>query len=429
MEGGDVAPAPLLLRGLCMAIVDEADSILIDEARTPLILSQPRINPQKQVYIEQALQLAVRLQGADFEVDAARQEARLTEAGRARLAELAAPLGGLWRDSRHRDEIVVLALAAHHVFHRDKHYLVRDRKVIMIDQTTGRVAPGRVWSRGLQQLLEAKERCPSSGEQETIAQITYQRFFPRYHYLSGMSGTLAEARAELRSVYGLSMEEVPLRRPCRRSQLPVRVFATREAKWDAVIERLRAVHEAGRPVLVGTDSVADSDHLSVLLAAARLPHVVLNARNDSEEAAIVACAGEPGRITVTTNMAGRGTDIPLAPGVAQRGGMHVICCQHNASPRIDRQLHGRAGRQGDPGSVETILSLEDGLLARTLPAWLRATLARCAGRNRPLPAWLGARLAWYPQKLEERRQRAERRLLLDQDERAERRLSFAGRGE
>jgi preprotein translocase subunit SecA len=429
MEGGDVAPAPLLLRGLCMAIVDEADSILIDEARTPLILSQPRINPQKQVYIEQALQLAVRLQGADFEVDAARQEARLTEAGRARLAELAAPLGGLWRDSRHRDEIVVLALAAHHVFHRDKHYLVRDRKVIMIDQTTGRVAPGRVWSRGLQQLLEAKERCPSSGEQETIAQITYQRFFPRYHYLSGMSGTLAEARAELRSVYGLSMEAVPLRRPCRRSQLPVRVFATREAKWDAVIERLRAVHEAGRPVLVGTDSVADSDHLSVLLAAARLPHVVLNARNDSEEAAIVACAGEPGRITVTTNMAGRGTDIPLAPGVAQRGGMHVICCQHNASPRIDRQLHGRAGRQGDPGSVETILSLEDGLLARTLPAWLRATLARCAGRNRPLPAWLGARLAWYPQKLEERRQRAERRLLLDQDERAERRLSFAGRGE
>ena len=430
MEGGDVAPAPLLLRGLCMAIVDEADSILIDEARTPLILSQPRINPQKQLYIEQALQLAVRLtQGADFQVDTAVQEAVLTEAGRAKLAELAAPLGGLWQDRRHRDEIVVLALAAHHVFHRDKHYLVRSRKVIMIDQTTGRVAPGRMWSRGLQQLLEVKERCPPSGEQETIAQITYQRFFPRYHYLCGMSGTLAEARAELRSVYGLSIEEVPLRRPCRRKQLPVRVFATREAKWDAVIERLRALHEAGRPVLVGTDSVADSDHLSVLLAAARLPHVVLNARNDSEEATIVARAGEPGRITVTTNMAGRGTDIPLAPGVAQRGGLHVICCQHNASPRIDRQLHGRAGRQGDPGSVETILSLEDGLLARMLAAWLRAALAAFAARNRPLPAWLGARLAWYPQKLEERRQRAERRLLLEQDERAERRLSFAGRGE
>ena len=430
MQGGDAAPASLLLRGLCMAIVDEADSLLIDEARTPLILSQPRVNPQKQVYIEQALQLAMRLtQGADFQVDTAVHEARLTEAGRAKLEELAAPLGGLWRDARHRDEIVMLALAAQHVFHRDKHYLVRERKVIMIDQTTGRVAPGRVWSRGLHQLLEAKERCPPTGEQETIAQITYQRFFPRYHYLCGMSGTLAEARAELRSVYGLAIEEVPLRRPCRRSELPVRVFATREAKWDAVIERLRALYQADRPVLVGTDSVADSEHLSVLLAAARLPHVVLNARNDSEEAAIVARAGEPGRITVTTNMAGRGTDIPLAPGVAQRGGLHVICCQHNSSPRIDRQLHGRAGRQGDPGSVETILSLEDGLLARTLPAWLRAALAGIAGRKRPLPAWLGARLAWYPQKLEERRQRAERRLLLEQDERAERRLSFAGRGE
>ena len=430
MQGGDAAPAPLLLRGLCMAIVDEADSLLIDEARTPLILSQPRVNPQKQRYIEQALQLAMRLtRGADFQADAAGQEAHLTEAGRAKLEELAAPLGGLWRDHRHRDEIVVLALAAQHVYQRDKHYLVRDRKVIMIDQTTGRVAPGRVWSRGLHQLLEAKERCPPSGEQETIAQITYQRFFPRYHYLCGMSGTLAEARSELRGVYGLSIEEVPLRRPCRRTQLPVRVFATREAKWDAVIERLRALHDAGRPVLVGTDSVADSDHLSVLLAAARLPHVVLNARNDGEEAAIVAGAGEPGRITVTTNMAGRGTDIPLAPGVAQRGGLHVICCQHNSSPRIDRQLHGRAGRQGDPGSVETILSLEDGLLARALPTWLRAVLAGFAGRRRPLPAWLGARLIWYPQKLEERRHRADRRLLLEQDERAERRLSFAGRGE
>jgi preprotein translocase subunit SecA len=346
-----------------------------------------------------------------------------------RLAELAGALGGLWQDRRHRDEIVVLALCAHHVFHRDRHYLVRDKKVVMIDQTTGRVAPGRVWSRGLQQLLEAKERVPSSGEQETIAQITYQRFFPRYHYLCGMSGTLAEAQAELRAVYGLSVEQVPLRKPCRREVLPLRVFATRQAKWDAVIDRLRALHAAGRPVLVGTDSVADSEHLSVLLAAARLPHCVLNARNDAEEAGIVAQAGEPSRITVTTNMAGRGTDIPLAPGVAQRGGLHVVCCQHNASPRIDRQLQGRAARQGDPGSVETLLSLEDGLLSRTLSGWLRGLLARVLGGARPLPGRLGSWLARYPQMREERRQRAERRLLLEQDRRSERALSFAGRGE
>jgi preprotein translocase subunit SecA len=429
MEGGKGAP-PLLLRGLCMAIVDEADSILIDEARTPLIISQPRLNPQKQAYVEQALRLAMQLApGRHFAVDHEVQAALISAEGRSHLAELAGALGGLWEDRRHREEIVALALAARHVYQRDRDYLVRDRKIIMIDQTTGRVAPGRVWSRGLQQLLEIKEGCPPTGEQETIAQITYQRFFPRYHHLCGMSGTLAEARAELRSVYRLDIAHVPLRRPSRRRQLPIRVYGSRQAKWDAVIARLRALHARGRPVLVGTDSVADSDYLSVLLAAERLPHAVLNARNDREEAAMVARAGESGQIMVTTNMAGRGTDIPLGPGVAERGGLHVICCQHNASPRIDRQLHGRAARQGDPGSVETLLSLEDALLARTYPRWLMRVLRALTGHSGCLPAWLGASIARLPQGLEERRQRGERRMLLDQDQRSERRLAFAGRGE
>jgi preprotein translocase subunit SecA len=429
MEGDTAAP-PLLLRGLCMAIVDEADSILIDEARTPLIISQPRINPQKQAYVEQALRLAMQLSpGRHFAIDRDAQAALLSPEGRVKLAELAGALGGLWEDRRHREEIVALALAARHVYERDRDYLVRDRKIVMIDQTTGRVAPGRVWSRGLQQLLEVKEGCPPTGEQETIAQITYQRFFPRYHHLCGMSGTLAEARAELRSVYGLDMAHVPLRRPSRRAQLPTRVYGSRQAKWDAVIARLRTLHASGRPVLVGTDSVADSDHLSVLLAAERLPHAVLNARNDREEAAIVERAGERGQITVTTNMAGRGTDIPLAGGVAELGGLHVICCQHNASPRIDRQLHGRAARQGDPGSVETLLSLEDGLLARSYPRWGLRALRAISGHAGALPAWLSAVIARLPQGLEEARQRAERRLLLEHDERAERRLAFAGRGE
>jgi preprotein translocase subunit SecA len=175
--------------------------------------------------------------------------------------------------------------------------------------------------------------------------------------------------------------------------------------------------------------VADSEHLGLLLTAAGLPHDLLNARNDRAEADIVVRAGGPGQITVATNMAGRGTDIPLGPNVAERGGLHVICCQQNASPRIDRQLHGRAARQGDPGSVETILSLEDGLLARILPASLRALLAALCTGARPLPAWLGALVARFPQSLEERSQRAQRRMLQQQDERAEQRLSFAGRGE
>jgi preprotein translocase subunit SecA len=367
--------------------------------------------------------------GTHFVVDRDAQAAFLSGAGQEKVADLAVPLGGLWEDRRHRDEIVMLALAAHHVYARDRDYLVSDRKIVMIDQTTGRVAPGRVWSRGLQQLLEIKEGCPPTGEQETIAQITYQRFFPRYHHLCGMSGTLAEARAELHSVYGLGIARVPLRKPSRRARLPTRIHGSRQAKWDAVIARLRELHARGQPVLVGTDSVADSDYLSVLLAAERLPHAVLNARNDREEAGIVAHAGEKGQITVTTNMAGRGTDIPLGPGVAERGGLHVICCQHNASPRIDRQLHGRAARQGDPGSVETVLSLEDALLSRTYPRWLMRAMRAITGHSGCLPAFLGRAVAILPQWLEERRQRGERRLLLEHDERAERRLSFAGRGE
>jgi preprotein translocase subunit SecA len=182
-------------------------------------------------------------------------------------------------------------------------------------------------------------------------------------------------------------------------------------------------------VLIGTDSVADSDQLSVRLAAACIEHQLLNARQDSEEAQMVARAGEPGRVTVATNMAGRGTDIPLGPGVAERGGLHVICCQHNSSARIDRQLQGRAARQGDPGSVETVLSLEDGMLARRLPGWLRAIAIRLAGRKGVVPRRVGGLLTWLPQRAEERQQRAQRRLLLAQDRQTEARLSFSGRGE
>jgi preprotein translocase subunit SecA len=423
-------PSALLLRGLCMALVDEADSILVDEARTPFILSQQRLNVQEQRYWREALDIAMRMRaGNDFTLDRTAQQAMLSETGREKLALQADAIGGLWLDRRHREEIVTLALSARHLYHRDQHYLVRDGKLLMIDQTTGRVAHGRIWSRGLHQLIEVKEGCKPSGDQETIAQITYQRFFPRYLRLCGMSGTLSEAQPELRSVYGLGISRVPLRKPSQRAYLPIYIYATREEKWQAVVERARAIAAAGCPVLIGTDSVADSDQLAIRLAAYNVAHVVLNARNDGEEAALVAAAGEAGRITVTTNMAGRGTDIPLGAGVAQRGGLHVICCQHNSSPRIDRQLQGRCARQGDPGNVQTILSLEDGLVSRYLPAWLRRAAATLAGGDRPLPAWLGALLAWAPQRLEEHRQRLERRALLQHDEQIEARLSFAGRGE
>ncbi|HYL19237.1 MAG TPA: hypothetical protein VEV20_11170 [Burkholderiales bacterium] len=429
-ETSAAAQPRLLLRGLWVALIDEADSILIDEARTPLVLSQSRVNPQQQRYVREALAIADRLRlGIDFRIDPSASAAELTDAGRAVLATQASALGGLWQDRRHRDEIVTLALAAHHVFLRDRHYLVHDGKIVMIDQTTGRLAPGRVWSRGLHQLIEEKEGCTPTGETETIAQITYQRFFPRYLRLGGMSGTLAEAAVELRSVYGLRIARVPLRKPSRRVYLPTRVFASRDEKWQAVIERIGELSRAGRPVLIGTDSVADSDELGRRLSAQGSKHVVLNARHDAEEAAIVARAGEIGSVVVTTNMAGRGTDIVLGAGVCERGGLHVICCQHNASGRIDRQLQGRCARQGDPGSVETILSLEDTLISRYWPAWLRAVLSPQPGSGRPLATRIGRLLAYLPQQLEERRQRNERKALLANDKQADRRLSFAGRGE
>jgi preprotein translocase subunit SecA len=427
MQVRDAGLVPPLLRGLCMAVIDEADSILIDEARTPLIIAQARVNAQKVRYAEQALRLAAELVPSvdcTFEVSGA--QAYLTPDGSDRLAQMCASLDGLWQDWRHREEMLCLALAARHLYRRDEHYLVRDGKLLMIDQTTGRIAQGRVWSRGLQQLLEIKEGCTPTGEQETIAQITYQRLFPRYHHVCGMSGTLTEARAELRSVYGLSIEGVPLRRPSRRVHLPTRVFASSQQHWQAVVSRVAALRGQGCAVLIGTDSVADSERLAVMLAAARIPHRVLNARNHGEEAALIARAGESGSVTVTTNMAGRGTDIPLGPGVAERGGLHVICCQHNASARIDRQLHGRAGRQGEPGSVETLLSLEQGLLARGWPKFLKQALRR---RGAPICGVLAGFLMWWPQMREEWRQRSERRLLLESDRRMQQRLSFSGRGE
>jgi preprotein translocase subunit SecA len=273
-------------------------------------------------------------------------------------------------------------------------------------------------------LIEIKEGCKSSPEQVTAAQITYQRFFQRYLRLGGMSGTLHEARTELGSVYELRVEKVPLRRPSKRRELPTRLYADRNSQWRAVVARAVEVSDSGRPVLIGTDSVADSESLSARLHEAGIAHAVLNARQDRNEAAIVAGAGQAGRITVATNMAGRGTDIPLGPGVAESGGLHIICCQHNASRRIDRQLVGRSARQGDPGSAESLLSFDKPLISRFLPAWV-ARLTGGDGLARP--QWVIRLLVLTPQFFEERRHRTQRAALLRQDLDADRNLSLGGR--
>ena len=411
-----------LLRGLCMAIVDEADHVLIDEARVPLVLAGPAPEPDASSAIERALALARTLCEGEHFVRR-RGVCELTPAGQNETQARLAGSASAWRNRIHRESTVQTALCALHVFRRDHEYLVRNGEVVVIDGGTGRAAPGRTWSLGLHQAIELKEGCEPSAPQATLAQITYQRFFARYLRLAGVSGTLRESRRELSTVYDLRVQRVADRQASQRRVMPTRLFANRASLWAAVSARIAAVSRTGRPVLVGTDSVADSNELSRRLKNDGIDHAVLNAHHDDIEASLVARAGRRGAITVATNMAGRGTDIPLDPGVAALGGLHVMCCQLNAASRIDRQLAGRCARQGDPGSVETWLSLETPVLRTRLPAVLRAILSRQATR---CPGCLVRGIARLAQRLEERRRRSERARLLRADRSFARRWSLGG---
>jgi preprotein translocase subunit SecA len=253
------------------------------------------------------------------------------------------------------------AVSALHLLELDKDYLLRDGKVQIIDAFTGRVMPDRSWEQGLQQLIEIKEGCEVTQQQETVAKISYQRFFRRYLHLAGMTGTAKEVTGEFWSVYGLPVVRIHTHHTLRRKALQDRIFPGRDERDFYLLERVRELHTSGQPVLIGTGSVAASEAIGRLLASAGLEHKVLNAKNDAEEAEIVALAGEHGAITIATSMAGRGTDIKLASGVVGLGGLHVILTELHEAARIDRQLAGRCARQGDPGSYEAILSLDDSI--------------------------------------------------------------------
>ncbi len=417
----------LLLRGLYYAIVDEADSVLIDEARTPLILSAQGQSEEQVKVCRQALFLAGQLRtGTDFMLHPRERQLELLERGKQRLTEIAEPLGGLWSGERRCRELVSQALGAQHLFLRDKHYLVRDDKIQIIDEHTGRVMADRAWERGLHQMIECKENLELTSNRETLARISYQRFFRRYLRLGGMSGTLNEVRGELWSVYGLGVVTVPTDRPVIRTQRPDRTYRRAVQKWTAIVKRIRAVHQRGRPVLVGTGSVEDSELLSRLLRRVKLGHQVLNAHQDENEAEIVACAGEKGRITVATNMAGRGTDIKLGPGVKELGGLHVISSERHIARRIDRQLAGRCARQGDPGSYEAVLSLEDELVGLYFGDRVKNLLSAIGRKNRPVPRWVSSLLIALPQRMLERYHRRIRRELLKVDEQRGKLLAFTG---
>jgi preprotein translocase subunit SecA len=322
------------------------------------------------------------------------------------------------------------ALGALHLFHRDTHYLIQEQKIQIVDEYTGRLMADRSWEKGLHQLIELKEGCPVTPQKETRARISYQRFFRRYLRLAGMTGTAKEVAGELQSIYGLNVVRLPTHQPLRRKRLANRIFATLDDKWAAVVEMVARHHRTGRPILVGTRSVEASEHLSRLLSDAGLAHEVLNARQDQAEAEIIARAGEGGRITVATNMAGRGTDIHLGAGMVECGGLLVVATECHEARRIDRQLLGRCGRQGDPGAAVMFLSLEDEIVEehgnRILEKTTRLVL-------RWPPDWLGR---WFGNLLFNRAQRCADHLharmrheLLKFDERVSTSLAFTGRTE
>jgi preprotein translocase subunit SecA len=365
------------MRGLHTAIVDEADSVLIDEAVTPLIISSPRENELLKESVSTAQEIAGQLQpDEDFKLNLRYREVELTREGRERLDSICIGLPGFWRGTQRREEIIRQALLAREFFHRDRQYVVQDQKVVIVDESTGRQMPQRTWRQGLHQAIEAKEGLPVSNPSETIARLSFQRFFRCFHRLSGMTGTAREAAGEFWQIYKLPVVVIPTNKPCVREQWPDRIFGDADRKWSAIVEEVERIHALGRPILVGTRSVKASEHLASLLAERGLEFRVLNAVRHKEEAAIIAMAGQPGRITIATNMAGRGTDIILGDGVAAKGGLHVLATERHDSGRVDRQFFGRAGRQGDPGSAQAFVSAEDELARRYLPATVHQMLVR-----------------------------------------------------
>jgi preprotein translocase subunit SecA len=406
------AAAPLL-RGLAFALVDEADSVLIDEARTPLILSGQGPASFDPALLDAARRIAAGIAPGGYRLDRALRSVELTPAGIRWLAGVEG--AGLLANRSIREDLVVKALTAAHLFHRDEHYLLRDGKVEIIDEYTGRVMPDRFWSDGLHQMIELKEGLPPSGGRVTLARTTYQRFFRRYDRLAGMSGTVREVAGELWRTYGLAVAAIPTHRPLRRRTRATRVFATAAAKWAAIAAEAERLQRAGLPVLIGTRSVAASKVAAEALAARGVAHRLLSAEQDAAEAAVIGAAGQAAVVTVATNMAGRGADIRLSPEVRAAGGLHVLMSEAHDSRRIDRQLAGRAGRQGDPGSFQALLSLEDPLVAG------RAALAR----RLPLPALARAAIRRAQIRAETTHARM-RRDLQRQDEVLNDAMAFAG---
>jgi preprotein translocase subunit SecA len=425
----------LVQRGLEYAIIDEADSVLIDEAVTPLIISGDAPNEEQVQTFREAVQIGSQLTSPQhYKTNDRYREIDLTEEGKRKLEEITETMGGIWAGARRREELVTQAVTARHYYMRDKQYVIgKDKEekekdvIVIVDEFTGRLMPDRTWRDGLHQAIEAKEGITVNPPKDTFARMSFQRFFRGYHKLSGMTGTAAEGWPEFWQIYHRHIVVIPTNRPCIRKKLPDRVFAGEKAKWKCIVEDIASINKTGRPILVGTRSVRASEHLSGLLMAKGLEHQVLNAVRHAEEAQIVAGAGQPGRIIVATNMAGRGTDIKLGRGVAQLGGLHVIATERHESGRVDRQLFGRAARQGDPGSAQAIVSLEDELPVRHMPHLAAILKKRHSHSDQEIDTYLVRKLMDMAQDRAEKQALRQRKGVLRTDDWLDDYLGFAGK--
>lgn len=414
-----------VLHGLHFAIIDEADSILLDEAVTPLVISStPRKHSEADIVYSQALEISRRLiQDHHFKIDfLANSIVMLAESDKF-IKESVKDLGSFWSGRIRRVELISKALTALYLFHRDQHYLVVDNKVQIVDAHTGRVMPDRSWEGGLQQLIELKEGCELTKARETLTKICFQRFFRQYYHIAGMTGTAREVRAELWNVYQMPVVKINTHCISLREIYPVKVCDNNDMQLSFILNSITKHVNLGRAVLVATSSVASSESLSRKLTSMHIDHQVLNARQDDQEAKIISQAGDSSAVTIATSMAGRGTDIKLSESVAAAGGLHVILTEFQDSKRIDRQIIGRSGRMGDPGSAQHIFSMDDNILSR-----LPQVMARCI----PVllfgfPDYLRLVVLRHAQRYQEKRNFEIRKQLMKADDQQEQLFSFTER--
>ena len=418
-------------RGLFFMLVDEADSVLIDDAGTPLVIAGAagKVPPRDAARYHFAAEHAKRfVDRRDYRLDLRTQRVELTFAGREKVRGLSQPreMSAVGVVTLYED--VERAILIERLYRRDRNYLVRDEPepgdsaVAIVDEFTGRVAEGRKWRNGLHQAVEAKEKVELTGDGGQAARITVQEFFLRYRHLAGMSGTARDSAGELKRIYKLRVRAIPTNRPPIRKRLSTRILPTTDAKWTAIVTEIQELNAVGRPVLIGTRSIDRSLELSARLRKLDIEHEILNAHEEPREADIVSRAGERGRVTVATNMAGRGTDIRLGEGVRELGGIHVIVTEMHEAARIDRQLVGRSGRQGDPGSFRYLLSVEDDLLREGLSP-RRAAKLKKLGVGLAVETVLSPKLErWFKKAqraVEKRKFRQRKRLLAAEKQRNE----------